>query len=109
MLLQIDRDDMPVFYATNLTNTPPMGYNNVDKVKLLQQIQGIQNNTKLLSDGHISLTTIVKEHVSRPATNTSSQTDNHAANQIDQPAQNNKTSCLHAPNTLPLPGKTGQQ
>ena len=55
VMLEIKLSDMPIFYAVNLSNTPPTSYNNVDILKLLQEIESMKTNLTMLTSGHQEL------------------------------------------------------
>lgn len=47
--LEMETEGAPMFVASNLSNLPPSSHNSIDVLKLLQEIETMKTNIKLLT------------------------------------------------------------
>ena len=67
LLLSLELAHTPIFVARDLANLPPLSVCDFDVVKILQDIDTVKQNVKLLSDGQASMAKLMKENTGLPA------------------------------------------
>ena len=55
LMHELKPDEMPTYMAINLSNIPPLSYDNMDILKLLKEMEGMKNNIDALTSGQRSL------------------------------------------------------
>jgi hypothetical protein len=68
VMIELKPEETPVFYARDLANLPPLGHNSTDVLKLLEEIQNMKKDIRLLTEAQTSLTELVKQQASTLST-----------------------------------------
>ena len=96
VMLEVQPGEMPDFYAVNLANLPPLRNNSADTLKLLQEIENMKNDIKLLTEGHKNLFDLVKQQVTSAASSGTQAVQCGTQTTISTPADTHMITNDHA-------------